>query len=1300
MSTRYLMGLDAGSGSGRALLVDVDSGRMVTASRAWTHPPFSDGGGWGFDFDTERCWQLLAEAAREAMQRAKAQPEQVLGVAVTSMRHGLVVIDGDGGVLLAAPNRDARAAGEGIELAADHGAMLYARTGHWPMPIFFSARLRWLARHAPDRMARASAVLSISDWFTYRLCGQIVADPSQAGESLLLDLNARDWAWDVIDLLDLPRRLFPPIRSAGEVLGALTEAAAGDLGLMAGIPVAVGGADTQCGLLGVGAVQPGQMAAIAGTTTPVQRVIDQPMLDPNRRLWTGLHVVPGLWVLESNAGGMGEALEWIAGVLFPDLPRPVARLIAEAGQSTAGAGGIVSTFGAQVMNAGQMGLPIGNLTLTQFIGNDGATRRQHLARAVLEGLTYALQANVDQIRSVAGDAAAAHGDALLLAGGMSRSAVWSQMVSDVLQMPVVVSRTPEASALGAAICAGVGAGVFRDLADGAAKLSRLDRRHTPDTEQARLYHGLYGDWSRLREARAPADELAADLMVETFSEAHPSTPTRSAQDASAFRPRILVTAQMDEAGLTELRRLGDVAYASYRDALRVLTGDDLVDALQGYHVFITEVDMVDVDALQRLPDLRVVVSCRGQAVNVDAAACTAMGIPMLNAPGRNADAVADLTLAFMLMLARTLPQANVFLRQPSGEAGDMGRMGQAHEQFLGHELWGRTIGLVGLGAVGRGVARRLAIFGARILVSDPFIQPEDADLVDAELVSLDRLLAESDIVSLHAAVTDDTRGLIGAKALARMKPGALLINTARAALVDEDALIEALRSGHLGGAALDVFAIEPPASDHALLALPNVIATPHVGGNTLEVAAHQGRMIVSDLQRMLSGQAPRHILNPDTLAGFMWEGPRRSPDLAALEQLADRPAPAVSDLQLSPHPPTPSPEAKQPASGEGEERSPLSPAKEKPKMTTQLSAPDVRAQVERILRDFTTRAAADPAMIAFAAKRKVMSHYTLSDLGLEFHIGFDNGKVIANVGAPPQVAEVRMKAKAETLDGILTGRISGNRAAMGGQLSFSGDVRLAMSLQRIQSDMVRLYTAAREEAGGPGDLSSIGRQAALAQVTAPLTLDKPQDPREELVQATSELFQAGLITATGGNLSIRIEGKNESWITPSQLFKGNLNTKVMVRIDFEGNSLDADALAPSSERQVHTEIYKVRPDINAVVHAHAPYATILVLSGKPFLPISTEAAFLKELPVVPFIMPGTKELALAVVQAMGKNPAVLMQNHGVVVAASSMRRALNLLEVIERTSQLIIGCLSIGKKPPMLPKDVVKMLQEVGELMA
>jgi len=1260
----YLLGLDAGSGSVRALLVDVESGRTTVAVRRWEHSPAPDG--WGYDFDTDRNWGLLAEAVREALGRSGAAPTDVAGIAAASMRHSLVLVR-EGKVLFAVPNKDARAAAEGMEMAAREGDALAARTGRWPSPIFTAPRLAWLAARHPEWLEGAVA-LSLSDWVAFRLCGVLATDFSQAGESLLLDVVRREWMTDWLTGRGLSPALLPPLRPSGQYLGPLTEAAAADLGLPPGIPVAVGGADTQCALLALGALAPGDVGIVAGTTGPVQGVADRPVIDPEARLWTGLHVLPDRWVVESNGGPLGDALDWLAGLLFPDSPRPAARLVAEAAQARPGAGGILSTFGGQVFNARALSLPVGSITLSPFLSGDGPSRRADLCRAVLEGLAFVLRANLEQVAALVAQA-----DSLryMMTGGLTRSPFWAQLVANVLGRPVRVSEIPEGTALGAAICAGMGAGLFADLAEGAARLGRV-RTVEPNEEAARTYQALYAQWQDVRAAQAEAHDRVAGRVLESMA-AQAARPT-----VPSFRPRILVTAQMDEASLAELRRLGDVSYANYRETLQVLTGDDLVEALQGVHVFITEVDMVDLEALRQLPDLRVVVSCRGLAVNVDVEACTALGIPVLNAPGRNADAVADLTVAFMLALARKLIPADGFLRQPGGEAGDMARMGQAYEAFLGRELWGKTVGLVGLGAVGREVARRLASFGVRLLVYDPYIRPEDAARYDAESVSLDELLAQSDFVSLHAPVTEETRGLIGREALARMKRGAFLVNTARAALVDEEALVEALRSGHLAGAALDVFSVEPPASDHPLLGLPNVIATPHIGGNTAEVAAHQGHIVVEDLRRMLVGERPRHILNPQTLDGFSWTGPRRSADARVLESLEGRPGPAVSDLQVA--------GSREQVAGSTEQvagrMEQVAGRTEQGAMSTEHA---IRNRVEEIVRRFCEKAVADPALREFAARRRVMTHYTMTDLGLEFYIGFQDGQVVAGLGAPPTAAEVRMKATAEVLDSILTGRLSGQKAAMSGKLSFSGDVRTAMGVQRVQGDLIRLYTAAREEVG-------VAQAESLRHI--------PEDPRAEMVRAINELYQLGLITATGGNVSVRVEEREECWITPSQLYKGDLRPELMVRIDLSGNVLDEGVPAPSSEWPMHTAIYRARPEVRAIVHAHAPYATILALSGLPFLPVTTEAAFFREVPVVPFIMPGTKELAEAVVKAMGRNPVCLLQNHGVVVAATSLRRACNILEVVERTAQLIWGCYAVGKKPPTLPKDVVRTLREVGEMMA
>jgi autoinducer 2 (AI-2) kinase len=219
----------------------------------------------------------------------------------------------------------------------------------------------------------------------------------------------------------------------------------------------------------------------------------------------------------------------------------------------------------------------------------------------------------------------------------------------------------------------------------------------------------------------------------------------------------------------------------------------------------------------------------------------------------------------------------------------------------------------------------------------------------------------------------------------------------------------------------------------------------------------------------------------------------------------------------------------------------------------------------------------------------------------------------------------------------------------------------------------------------------------------------PKDQREELVQAINELYQVQLITSTGGNLSVRIPGRDEAWITPSRLYKGNLVPDVMVRIDLNGNPLDKNSLSPSSERLVHTQIYKARPDVQAVIHTHAPQSTILGLSRRPFLPVTVDAALIKELPLVPFYMPGSAELAQAVAFALSTHTACIMQNHGLVVVANNLRRAINLTEAVERNCQLILGSFDAGSVPQTLPdhvvemihevEDVVKMMQESGELL-
>jgi autoinducer 2 (AI-2) kinase len=327
--------------------------------------------------------------------------------------------------------------------------------------------------------------------------------------------------------------------------------------------------------------------------------------------------------------------------------------------------------------------------------------------------------------------------------------------------------------------------------------------------------------------------------------------------------RILATAELASEGLDELSKLAEVNYQPRTITKRLLAGVKLVEVLAGHEVFVTEADQIKGQAVfDKLPELRLIGACRGEPVNVDVETATARGIPVLNTPGRNAVSVAELSIAFMLSLARHSPETAAVLK--SGEGGSM-RMVRAYTEFQGNELLGKTVGLVGLGAVGAEVAKRATAFGCRVVAFDPYVSARRASELGVEMVSLDRLMREADFVSIHAAVTPETTGLIGAPQFTLMKPTAYFINTARAALTDEEALTSALSERRIAGAALDVFGKEPPPPNHPLLALPNVLATPHIGGNTAEIAAHHTAIIVDDLVRWLGGKRPRHCVNPETV---------------------------------------------------------------------------------------------------------------------------------------------------------------------------------------------------------------------------------------------------------------------------------------------------------------------------------------------------------------------------------------------------------------------------------------------------
>jgi len=337
--------------------------------------------------------------------------------------------------------------------------------------------------------------------------------------------------------------------------------------------------------------------------------------------------------------------------------------------------------------------------------------------------------------------------------------------------------------------------------------------------------------------------------------------------------KALILAPFHLDALARLREHGEVVYESWLDTGALADPEELGARLaaEGFDVLITEADFVFEETFAAAPNLKFVGVCRGEiGAHVDVDAATQRGVLVVNTPGRNAVAVAELTIGLMIALARRIPAADAMIH-----TGQWQSAVDNLTQWQGVELAGKTAGLIGLGAVGREVAKRLAAFGMHIAVHDPYADRECAirlsSFVIPEFVSLDELLAQSDFVSLHCPLNAETTGMIGARELALMKPTAFLVNTARAAIVDEAALVAALREQRIAGAGLDVHLVEPLPPNSPWLALPNVILTPHVGGATDDVVRHHSGMIVADVERWLRGERP---INAGPLASVIPSAPK------------------------------------------------------------------------------------------------------------------------------------------------------------------------------------------------------------------------------------------------------------------------------------------------------------------------------------------------------------------------------------------------------------------------------------------
>jgi len=312
--------------------------------------------------------------------------------------------------------------------------------------------------------------------------------------------------------------------------------------------------------------------------------------------------------------------------------------------------------------------------------------------------------------------------------------------------------------------------------------------------------------------------------------------------------RILVSDKLGAAALDRLKEYDDIAV----DVKTGLSREQLIEIIGDYDgLIVRSGTQVTADVLAAGQKLRVVGRAGVGIDNIDVKAASMHGVVVMNTPGANSMATAELTMGLMLAVSRNIPQAHASLK-----AGEWRR-----SDFVGTQLYRKVLGVVGFGRVGKLVAERARAFGMDVIAFDPGALEETARDLGVLLVELEDLFAESDYITLHAALTPDTNKLINAQTIAQMKDGAILINAARGKLVDEAALAEALRSGKLAAAAIDVYSAEPPPADHPLLGLPNVVHVPHLGASTREAERDVGIQIVGQVVSALRGSDFTYAVN-------------------------------------------------------------------------------------------------------------------------------------------------------------------------------------------------------------------------------------------------------------------------------------------------------------------------------------------------------------------------------------------------------------------------------------------------------
>lgn len=487
----YTIGLDIGTSGARAVVVDADGQLRAAASAEYPllqpHPLWSEQ-------HPADWWHAATQALRAVVAQSGVPAAQFAGLGLTGQMHGAVFLDASDQVIRPAILwNDQRTVEACVEITSRVGAeRLIATTGNPALTGFQAPKIVWLRNGEPAHYARLAHVLLPKDYIRLLLTGDYATDASDAAGTLLLDLRARDYSNEVLAALNIPRAWLPPVFEGPQITGTLRPQIATLLGLPAGLPVAAGGGDNAAAAVGVGVVQGGLLSSSIGTSGVLFAHSDGPAFDPAGRLHGFCHTVPGAFHLMAVTLAAGGALQWLRNSLravAPDLDYD--RLVGLAAGVAPGADGLL--FAPYL--SGERTPHLDPLARGAWVGLTSRHGIGHLARALMEGVVFALRDGLELMRALDLPIAA-----IRATGGGGRHALWRQLQADIYGMPVQSLAAEEGPAYGAALLAGVGSGMFADIADAVAKGVHVTGATEPDAARAARYAELYAVYRELYPA--------------------------------------------------------------------------------------------------------------------------------------------------------------------------------------------------------------------------------------------------------------------------------------------------------------------------------------------------------------------------------------------------------------------------------------------------------------------------------------------------------------------------------------------------------------------------------------------------------------------------------------------------------------------------------------------------------------------------------------------------------------------------------------------------------------------------------